>query len=300
MMNIDNNIQDLKKERNAVILAHNYQRPEVQDIADFVGDSLELSLIARDTRATTVVFCGVKFMAETAKILSPDKTILLPEIHAGCPLADMISPTKLIELKKQNPGVPVVCYINSSIETKMLSDICCTSANGLKIVNSIPGDSVIFIPDEGLGSWIAEQTDKKVILFHGYCPTHYLLTKEDFAKARAKYPGVKTIVHPECPKEIRDLSDLVAGTGGMIRLARELPDQRFLIGTEEGMIHRLKKTSPDKEFILLSTRLYCPNMKKTTLSSVEKALEENQYEITVPMHQITSAKKMLDNMFGVK
>jgi quinolinate synthase len=167
-------------------------------------------------------------------------------------------------------------------------------------VNSIPGDTVIFIPDQGLGEWIAEQTDKKVILYKGYCPTHYLLTKDDFVKAREKYPGVKTIVHPECPKEIRDLSDLVAGTGGMIRLAKELPDQKFLIGTEEGMIHRLKKTSPDKEFILLSNRLYCPNMKKTTLESVEKALSENQYEIEVPQYQIQPVKKMLNDMFGVK
>jgi quinolinate synthase len=299
-MNIEQRIKELKCKKNAIILAHNYQRPEVQDIADFVGDSLELSLKAKTTSASTVVFCGVKFMAETAKILAPEKIVLLPEEQAGCPLADMINPNQLIELKKKYPGVLVVCYINSSIEIKALSDICCTSANGLKIVNSIPGDTVIFIPDQGLGEWIAEQTDKKVILYKGYCPTHYLLTKDDFVKAREKYPGVKTIVHPECPKEIRDLSDLVAGTGGMIRLAKELPDQKFLIGTEEGMIHRLKKTSPDKEFILLSNRLYCPNMKKTTLESVEKALSENQYEIEVPQYQIQPVKKMLNDMFGVK
>lgn len=298
-MKIEQKIAALKLEKDAIILAHNYQRPEIQDIADFVGDSLELSMKAKTCTARKVVFCGVKFMAETAKILAPDKTILLPEENAGCPLADMITPSKLIELKKQNPGVPVVCYINSSIEVKMLSDICCTSANGLKIVNSIPGDSVIFIPDQGLGSWIGEQTKKNVILYKGYCPTHYLLTKEDFSKAHEKYPGVKTIVHPECPKEIRDLSDLVAGTGGMIRLAKELPDQKFLIGTEEGMIHRLKKTSPDKEFILLSNRLYCPNMKKTTLESLEKALEENQYEITIDENLVVPVKNMLDRMFGV-
>jgi quinolinate synthase len=299
-MNIEQRIKELIRKKNAIILAHNYQRPEVQDIADFVGDSLELSLKAKTTSASTVVFCGVKFMAETAKILAPEKMVLLPEEQAGCPLADMINPNQLIELKKKYPGVPVVCYINSSIEIKALSDICCTSANGLKIVNSIPGDTVIFIPDQGLGGWIAEQTDKKVILYKGYCPTHYLLTKDDFVKAREKYPGVKTIVHPECPKEIRDLSDLVAGTGGMIRLAKELPDQKFLISTEEGMIHRLKKTSPDKEFILLSNRLYCPNMKKTTLESVEKALSENQYEIELPQYQIQPVKKMLNDMFGVK
>lgn len=300
MMNTEQRIRKLAKEKNAVILAHNYQRPEVQDIADFVGDSLELSLLARDTKASVVVFCGVNFMAETAKILSPQKTILLPEAHAGCPLADMISPSQLEELKRQHPKAPVVCYINSSIETKILADVCCTSANGLKIVTSLPEEEVIFVPDEGLGSWIAEQTTKKVVLFPGHCPTHYLITPDDFSKARAKFPGVKTIVHPECPKKIRDLSDLVAGTGGMIRLSRELPDQQFLIGTEEGMIHRLKKACPDKEFILLSNRLYCPNMKKTTLSSIERALTENQYEIEVPQDQILKVKSMIDRMFEIK
>ena len=300
MKNIEERILTLKKENNAVILAHNYQRPEVQDIADFVGDSLELSLQAKNTNADLVIFCGVRFMAETAKILSPQKTILLPEENAGCPLADMITVSQLLELKKQNPKVPVVCYINSSVEIKAHSDICVTSANAVKIVESLPEDEIIFIPDEGLGSWISEQTNKHIILHHGYCPTHYLLKKEDFAKAREKYPGVKIIVHPECTKEIRDLSDLVAGTGGMIRITRELSDQRFIIGTEEGMIHRLKKSVQGKEFILLSNRLYCPNMKKTTLDSIERAFLNIQYEIKVPEKMASKANRMISRMFGVK
>ena len=298
-MNIEERIQSLKKENKAVILAHNYQRPEVQDIADFVGDSLELSLKAKNTDADMVIFCGVRFMAETAKILSPEKIILLPEQNAGCPLADMITVPKLLALKKEHPRVPVVCYINSSVEIKAQSDICVTSANALSIVNSLPEDEVIFIPDQGLGGWLSEKSNKKIILYPGYCPTHYLLKKEDFEKARKEYPGVKIIVHPECPKEIRDLADLVSGTGGMIRLARELSDHRFVIGTEEGMLYRLKKSVPNKEFILLSNKLYCPNMKKTTLDSIERAFLQKQYEILVPEDLALAANKMISRMFGV-
>lgn len=290
-------INMLKAERNAIILAHNYQRPEIQDIADFVGDSLELSLMAQKTKAKMIIFCGVRFMAETAKILSPDKIVFLPEESAGCPLADMITPFQLQQLKDQNPGVPVVCYINSSVEIKAMSDICCTSANAKQIVASIPCDKVIFIPDKGLGSWVAESSDKQIILHPGYCPTHYLLKPEDIDLARKNYPGIPIIVHPECPKEIRDKSDHIAGTGLMIRLAKELPNEKFIIGTEEGMAYRLKKVVPEKEFILLSKRLYCPNMKKTTLSSVLRKLEDQTDEISVAKKFIEPVKNMLEKMF---
>jgi len=298
-IDITSKINRLKEKKEAILLAHNYQRPEIQDIADFVGDSLELSLMAQKTKAKMIVFCGVRFMAETAKILSPDKIVLLPEESAGCPLADMITPHQLQALKEQNPGVPVVCYINSSVEIKAMSDIACTSANAKQIVASLSSDQVIFIPDQGLGSWVAESSEKHIILHPGYCPTHYLLKTEDIINARKKYPGIPIIVHPECPKEIRDHSDYIAGTGGMIRLAKELPDQKFIIGTEEGMAYRLKKVVPTKEFILLSKRLYCPNMKKTTLSSVLNALENQTYEITVLEKYIEPVKKMLEKMFQV-
>jgi len=299
---MDNDVTEriirLKEEKEAILLAHNYQRPEIQDVADFVGDSLELSLMAQKTEAKMIVFCGVRFMAETAKILSPDKIVLLPEERAGCPLADMINPYKLQILKEQNPGVPVVCYINSSVEIKAMSDICCTSANAKQIVESLHSEKVIFIPDQGLGSWVAESSKKQIILYPGYCPTHYLLIPDDMINARKKYPGIPIIVHPECPKEIRDESDYIAGTGGMIRLARELPDQKFIIGTDEGMVYRLKKVVPNKDFILLSKKLYCPNMKKTTLYSVLNALENQTNEIFVSEKFIEPVKKMLEKMLG--
>ncbi len=290
----------LKKERDAIILAHNYQLPEIQDIADFVGDSLELSKIAAKSKASTIVFCGVRFMAETAKILSPKKDVILPAESAGCPLADMIDEHSLSFLKEKHPDAPVVCYINSSVAIKAMSDICCTSANALRIVESVESDELIFIPDKGLGSYVAEKTNKKVILYEGYCPTHFRITKEDILKAKELHPDAVAMVHPECPKEVRALSDYVFGTGGMLKFAKESANNKFLIGTEQGMIYRLKKELPDKEFYLISSKLYCPNMKKTNLNLLKEALAARINLIEIVPELIEKARLPLLKMFEVE
>ncbi len=292
-------IYTLKKEQNAVILAHNYQLPEIQDIADFIGDSLELSRKAAETNADTIVFCGVSFMAETAKILAPHKKVLLPAMHAGCPMADMINSAQLLALKKLHQDSQIVCYVNSSAEVKAVSDICCTSANAVKIVESLTSDNIIFVPDEGLGSYTAENSSKNILLFPGYCPTHYLLRAEDAIQARTRHPKAKTLVHPECRKEVRDLSDKIAGTGGMISFISQDTSDEYIIGTEEGMIYRLQTIFPDKIFHLMSTKLYCPNMKKTTLGHVAQALELQQHEMTLSEHIMEKASAAILRMLAV-
>ncbi len=292
-------IKQWKKDKNAIILAHNYQIPEIQDIGDFIGDSLDLSKKAAETNADIIVFCGVTFMAETAKILAPKKMVLLPSKHAGCPMAEMIEPHDVLKLKQEHPGVPVVCYVNSSAEVKAVSDICCTSANAINVVNSLDSKKIIFIPDEGLGSYVAEHCSKEVILFPGYCATHYMIKKEEVEKARKLHPNAPVIVHPECRKEVRDASDIVAGTGKMITLIKDHSSNEFIIGTEEGMIYRLETLFPEKKFYLMSSKLYCVNMKKTTLEHVRNALLHHQHEMMLPEPLMEEAGESIKKMLMV-
>jgi len=314
----------LKKDLNAIILAHNYQRAEVQDIADITGDSLELSRAAAKTDFKVIVFCGVHFMAESASLLSPDKTVLLPEIDAGCPMADMVTvdgPRRtrrelfkelygvtfefpdeytLRDIKRQHPGVPVVAYVNTSAAVKAESDICCTSSNVVKVVESLKEDTVICIPDRNLSAYAAKRTKKKVIAWDGFCNIHHVqLTMDDVTRTRAEHPQALLVVHPECPPEIQDLADHITSTSGMLRFCGESPYKEFIIGTEEGLLHRLRKDSPDKEFILLSRKMVCPNMKRTHLSSVLAAMEKMQYVIKVPDEIRVKAKRALDRMLEI-
>jgi quinolinate synthase len=314
----------LKKDLNAIILAHNYQRPEVQDIADLTGDSLELSRTAAKTDNAVIVFCGVHFMAESASILSPDKTVLLPEIGAGCPMADMVTvkgPRKtrrefyteklgilfefadeftLLDMKKKYPGVPVVAYVNTSAAVKAESDICCTSSNVVKVVESLKEDTVICIPDRNLSAYAAKRTKKKIISWDGFCNVHQgHLDIEDVNKARAAHPDAALVVHPECPPEIQDMADTITSTSGMLRFCRESNHKEFIIGTEEGLLHRLRKESPDKKFYLVSNEMVCPNMKRTKLESVVAAMEKMQYVIKVPEDIRVPAKRALDRMLAI-
>ncbi len=289
----------LKKQRNAVILAHNYQLGEVQDIADFVGDSLELSQNAARTQAAVIVFCGVHFMAETAAILCPDMTVLLPDIHAGCPMANMISAEQLRQKKQELPGVPVVCYINTSAEVKAESDICCTSANGIKVVQSLPQSELLFVPDQYLGAYIAGKTGKKLHLWPGYCPTHARIRAEDILRLKREHPDAKAVVHPECRPEVIALADEVASTGGILRYVRRPDVQEIIVGTEIGIIHRLKKENPDKRYIPVSEQAVCPNMKRITLEKVLWCLEEMKPVIKVPEPIRIRAKAAVDRMLAI-
>ncbi|MFH1652184.1 MAG: quinolinate synthase NadA [Chloroflexota bacterium] len=292
-------ILKLKKERQAVILAHNYQLGEVQDIADFVGDSLELSRQAARTDAAVVVFCGVHFMAETASILSPDKKILLPDAHAGCPMANMITAPQLRERKKELPGAAVVCYVNTSAGVKAEADICCTSANAVKITESVPGDDVLFIPDKYLGQWVAAHTDKTVHLWNGYCPTHARILPEDINRLRKEHPHAHVVVHPECRPEVTALADAVLSTGGIIRYARREDVAEMIVGTESGIIHRLRKENPGKTFIPVSKKAVCPNMKKINLDKVLWALEDMAPEVKVPEPVRSRALKAVEKMLAL-
>jgi quinolinate synthase len=293
-------IDQLKIEHNAVILAHNYQIAEVQDAADYVGDSFELSRIAADSTADLIVFCGVHFMAESAAILSPDKTVLLPDLNAGCPLADMIDVDQLREFKQQHPGAVVATYINSTAAVKAESDICITSANAVKVVNSLTEERVLFVPDGNLAHFVAQRTAKTIIPWAGYCNTHNRVTVEDVQQARALYPEAVVVVHPECRPEVVALADAALGTGGMIRYAQETAAKDIIIGTEMGMLHRLKKECPDKNFILLSPKLICPNMKYTNLEKILASLENREHIITVPPEIRDRAVLALERMLAVK
>ncbi len=274
-------IRHLQKQRGAIILAHNYQRGEIQDIADFVGDSLELSQKAAETDAGVIVFCGVHFMAETASILCPGRTVLLPEVEAGCPMADMITTEQLKKRKQELPGVPVVCYVNSSAGIKAESDICCTSSNALKIVERLKTGEILFVPDQYLGSYIAAKTDKKVHLWPGFCPTHARIQAHEIVLLRKKYPQAVVMVHPECRSDVVSLADKVLSTGGMCRFARETDVKEIIVGTEKGIIHRLHKENPGKKFIPVSEKTVRPNMKMTTLESVMWCLQEMSNRVTV-------------------
>lgn len=290
-------IQNLKTRRNAVILAHNYQSPDIQDIADYVGDSLGLSIQASQTKADVIVFCGVLFMAETASILSPDKTVLLPDIHAGCPMADMITASQLARLKSEHPDALVVCYVNSTAEVKALSDYCCTSSNAVKLVGNLPKDKeIIFVPDQHLGRFVEERTGRKMILWPGFCPTHQWVSDADVTEVRRAHPKAIVLAHPECSPAVRAVADELLSTGQMIAYAGKSPSREFIIVTEEGIIHSLKKKYPDKSFYIASCKMVCPNMKKITLEKVLWSLEDMRPVISVPEEIRIKAKRSLDRM----
>jgi quinolinate synthase len=299
MKTVEEQILKLKKERNAVILSHNYQRGEVQDIADFVGDSLELSQKAAKTDADVIVFCGVHFMAETASILNPDKTILLPDASAGCPMANMITAEQLRQKKKELPGATVVTYVNSSAEVKAESDYCCTSANGVRVVQSIKNDEIIFVPDQYLGDFIAKRTGKKMTLWPGYCPTHVKLLPEDIIKAKQEHPRAKVVVHPECRPDVIALADEALSTSGMIRYAAREDVKELIVGTEIELLHRLNKENPGKKFFAASKKAVCPNMKKITLEKILESLETMMPEIKVPENIRIKAKLAVDRMLEI-
>lgn len=294
-------ITRLKKERNAVILAHLYQRPEVQELADFVGDSLELSRQAASTDAAVIVFCGVHFMAETAFILSPDKIVLLPDEQAGCPMANMITADDLRAKKNQLPDAVVVAYVNTSAEVKAESDICCTSANAVKVVQSVPADKpIIFVPDRNLGAYIIQQTCRPMELWQGWCNTHEWVTVDNVAEAKAEHPNALVLAHPECQPEVVALADFVSGTSRLIQYAKESEARQFIIVTEAGILHQLTKHCPDKQFYLATGKLVCPNMKLTTLPKVKQALESLQPRISVPEPIRAKALGCLERMLAIK
>ena len=293
-------IQQLKARRKAVILAHNYQPGEIQDIADFVGDSLGLSREAARTDAETIVFCGVHFMAETAAILSPEKTVLLPEKDAGCPMADMITAGQLAELKAEHPEALVVSYVNTPAEVKALSDYCCTSGNAVELISSLPADKeIIFVPDKYLGQHVIQCTGRDMILWPGYCPSHVMITAEDVQKAKQANPGAVVMAHPECTEQVRGRADEILSTSGMLNFARKSEAKQFIIATETGIIYTLKKQNPNKEFYSATDNAICPNMKKITLEKVVWSLEDMEYKVVVPDDIRTKAKSALDEMLAV-
>ena len=272
-------ILDLKKEKDAIILGHNYQRKEVQEISDFLGDSYGLSVQASKTKAKVIVFCGVDFMAESAKILNPEKTVLHPNLKAKCPMAAMVDPESLRALKEEHPGAPVVSYVNTSAEVKAMTDICCTSANAVKIVQSLPDRKIIFVPDTNLGLYVQRFVkDKEIILWPGYCPTHVNITKKDLEALKRKHPDAEVLVHPECSPDVIDFADHAFSTEGIIKHAIASPKKEFIIGTEENMLHRLRKEAPGKVFYS-SANAACPNMREITLEDVRDALLKMQFKI---------------------
>ena len=294
------NIESLKEQRKAVILAHNYQLGEVQDIADFVGDSLGLSQKAAETQAEVIVFCGVHFMAETASILCPDKVVLLPDLNAGCPMANMITVQKLREKKEELGDVSVVCYVNSTAEVKAESDICCTSANAEKVVKSLsPDREILFVPDQYLGHYIQTRTGRKMHLWPGFCPTHLRILPRHITQLKQDYPRAKVVVHPECRPEVIALADEALSTGGMCRYARQEDVSQMIVGTEIGIIHRLKKENPAKRFIPVSEQAVCPNMKLITLEKILWSLQSMAPEVRVPEEIRLRAKAAVDRMLKI-
>lgn len=299
-MSINDKILKLKKEKNALILAHNYQLPEVQDIADFTGDSLELSRKAAGADNELIVFCGVYFMAETAAILSPRKTVLIPDRHAGCPMVDMTPLSEVVALKEKHPGAVVVSYVNSSAEVKAISDYCCTSANAVDVVRRIPENKqVVFVPDRHLGSWTMEQTGRDLVLYPGYCPTHAKIPASDIERAKSLHPEALVIVHPECPSGVRALADAVLSTGGMCKYVAESKSSSFIVGTENDMLHRLRKENPRKQFFEASAALVCPNMKKITLEKVLWSLEDMEFRVIVEKDVADRARTALERMVSI-
>jgi quinolinate synthase len=295
---LEERLLELKRQRNAVILAHNYQRGEVQDVADYTGDSLGLSQQAAKTDADVILFCGVHFMAETAAILCPDKTVLIPDPHAGCPMADMITARQLAEAKAAHPDAAVVCYVNSTAEIKAISDLCCTSANAVKVVDSIPpAHEVLFIPDQSLGDYVAKQLGRdNILLWPGYCPTHHRVLAADVERLKAEHPDALFVCHPECTADVVALADQVASTSGMLRFCKESPATAFIIGTEIGLLHRLRKDSPAKTFLEVSPLADCPNMKLNTIEKMVWALEDMVYEVRVPDDVAAKARGAIERM----
>ena len=298
-MGIDSEIAGLKAERKAVILAHNYCRPEVQDVADFTGDSLELARKATQVEADVIVFCGVSFMAETAKILNPTKKVLIPDPSAGCPMAEMITGAQLRELKAKFPDAKAVCYVNSTAEVKAECDICVTSGNAEKVMATLKGERILFVPDQHLGGYVSGKLGERYECWKGYCPVHAKLELRDVAAGRRE-AGVDApvLVHPECAKEVREAADRCLSTGGMCKFVQESPATRFVIGTEEGILHRLRKENPDKEFMTIG-HLECADMKKITLEKVLRSLKFGETEVTVPEAVASKARRAIERMLAV-
>ncbi|MHC4887098.1 MAG: quinolinate synthase NadA [Planctomycetota bacterium] len=293
-------IQNLKQKNNAVILVHNYQRADVQEVADYLGDSLGLSRQAAETDADLIVFCGVHFMAETAAILAPGKRVLLPDLNAGCPMADMVTPRELQRLKDQHPDAVVVTYVNSSAEIKAMSDICCTSANAVEVVRGVaPEKEILFVPDRNLGNYCARQTGRDLVLWEGYCPTHERMLPEHVKAVLAQYPESPFVAHPECTPTVVDLADAVASTTGIIKYCRESQAQTIIVGTEIGLLHRLRRENPEKTFIPASPIADCPNMKLVTLEKLLWCLEDLSGEVIVPNDIAQQALKPIERMLEV-
>ena len=292
-------IGELKRRKNAVILAHNYQIPEVQDAADFIGDSLELSRKAAGLEAETIVFCGVHFMAETAAVLAPAKTVLLPEVGAGCPMADMINGRELRAWKAGYPGLKVVCYVNTSAEVKAESDICCTSSNAVNVVNSLGVEEALFVPDKNLAAWVARETGKKLIAWDGYCYVHHRFTPRDIQDARALHPGAEVWVHPECPLDVIDLADKVLSTGKMVLEARTTTRREIIVGTEKGILYRLGKENTAVKFYPARETALCAHMKMTTLEKVLRALETGTHRVEVPREVADRARGSIEAMLKI-
>ena len=293
-------IQELKKKKNAIILAHCYQNIEIDDVADYVGDSLYLSQMAAKTDADIIVFAGVYFMAQTAKILCPDKKVLLPDLKAGCEMADMINLQQLREFKIKHPDIPTVCYINSTAEVKSECDICCTSSNAVKIVESLHAQKVLFVPDQNLGKWVEKQLGNvEVITYSGYCPIHHNITVDDVCNVKEKYPDIKLLAHPECKEEVSALADYVGSTTGIMDYVKNSSDKKFIIATEKGVVDRLKRDYPDKEFIIIKENLICESMKLNTLQDIYDSLNNETFEINVDPTISKQAHKCIDRMLEV-
>ncbi len=300
MDDIKNKILKLKKEKNAVILAHCYQNMEIDEVADYIGDSLYLSQMAAKTDADIIVFAGVYFMAQTAKILSPNKKVLLPRLESGCLMADMIDLAQLREFKSKHPNIPVVCYINSTAEVKSECDICCTSSNAIKIVDSLKSNKVLFLPDTYLGKWVESKLNGvEVITYPGYCPTHLRIKAEDIIAARKNYPNAKILTHPECHQSVTSISDFVGSTTGIMKYAKESEAKQFIIATEKGVYDRLKRDLPEKEFIMIKDNIICPNMKWHTLDDIYNALLQEEHEITVDKALANKALGCINRMLEV-
>lgn len=299
--NITERILELKEKRRAIILAHNYQPPAIQDIADLAGDSLELSRQAASTSAEVIVFCGVAFMAETAAILNPEKTVLLPRLDAGCPMADMITPADVLSIRAQHPGIPIITYVNSTAAVKAESTICCTSSNCIRVVESFTDAGAVYMaPDRNLAKYAARHTDKEVYYWHGYCPIHHSLTAAEVLNRKKEYPEAIFIAHPECPPEVLDLADLIQSTSGMLRLVRESSHESFIVGTENGILHPMRKQNPGKRFYPASPKMICPNMKKTRLEDVCQSLETLEPRVTVPEEIRKRALGAVERMLAIR
>ena len=293
-------ILDLKKEKNALILAHYYVPLEVQDVADAVCDSLAMAKRAKDAEEKLIVICGVRFMGESAKILSPDKTVLLPSLDAGCPMADMVTPEIGKEMRKEHPNAAVMCYVNSSAAVKAVSDVCCTSSSALRIARAIDADEIIFVPDKHLGSYVAAQVPEKTFYLHsGFCPTHHKVYYEDIVRAKKAHPDAVFAVHPECRSEVVALADFVGSTAEILDFARNTDAEEILIGTESAIVERLRREKPEKKIFSAADAFVCPNMKKNTLDALLAALEEEKFEVELPKKELTGARKSLDRMVSI-